>query len=133
MKRNVALFLALAVLAPGGALVLTPNAAHAQQKVDRRVPLTGPILNGFAPEGKAPYKVDGTKRTLQVEVQANLANGTVATVIVDGASLGTVTFSRGVGKIELSTERRQSVPNVVTGTVVRVTRDNGANIVLGTF
>ena len=133
MKRNIALLLALTVLAPSSAVVLTPTAVQAQQKASLRVRLTGPVISGLAPEGKADYKVDGSKRTLQVEAQANLADGTVASVLVNGQVIGTITFSGGVGKIELSTERRQSVPNVAAGTSVLVAHASGEKIVSGAF
>lgn len=131
MKR-IASFLALSLLIPGAAVLLTPQPAQAQQ-VDTRIRLTGPAINRVLPEGKAAYKVKGTKRSLQVEAKANLANGTVLRVFVNGAPIGTITLSLGAGSLSLDTERRQAVPVVAPGTRVVVTNAVGVGIVSGTF
>ncbi len=84
-----------------------------------------------AAKGKAKYDVSASRTNFSVEGQ-NLAslNGRTADISVNGSKVGSATIALGRLKLELSTERRQTVPNMPTGSFVEVFV-NGQRILSG--
>jgi predicted PilT family ATPase len=85
--------------------------------------------------GKAVYKVNGTERELQIEVDhIKVLAGKHINVFVNGnklasplvSSLGTINVNRNTGK-------GQFVPTIKTGSTVRVRTLGGTLIASGTF
>ena len=86
-------------------------------------------------KGKAVYKVNGTEREFQVEVEniKKLAGKTVK-VYVNGTLIGGATVdSLGEARLNRNTELGQSVPFIQTGDVVQVKTNLGKVIVSGKF
>lgn len=85
--------------------------------------------------GKSTYKVKGSERELQVEVEhiRSLA-GKHVNVFVNGAKLASPLVS-GLGQLHLdrSTGRGQAVPVVKSGSLVRVRTLAGKLIVTGSY
>lgn len=84
-----------------------------------------------AAKGKAKYDVSASRTNFSVEAQ-NLAslNGRTADVLVNGSKAGSATIALGRLKLELSTERRQTVPAMPAGSFVEVFV-NGQRILSG--
>jgi hypothetical protein len=98
--------------------------------------LSGAILNGMRPSGKAVFRQrSNNDLKLEVEVEdVNLPSGTVLNVLINNQSIGTITLgSLRAGEIELESERGQNVPQVNSGTQVSVTNQSGGGIVSGVF
>ena len=97
-------------------------------------PLTGssayPAVNG-----KAKYKVDGSTREFQVEIEdAKVLAGKVLGVYSNSTLVGRMRVSAlGTARLTRSTERGQTVPFISSGTVIRVRTGTGALVVSGTF
>jgi hypothetical protein len=85
--------------------------------------------------GKAKYKVDGTDREFEVEIQdANRLRGQTLTVVVNGKAIGTMRVnSLGDASLERSTELGQSVPHIIDGSTVRIKTAAGVLVAKGTF
>jgi|1185.fasta_scaffold173490_2 hypothetical protein len=85
--------------------------------------------------GKAVYKVDGTNRELQIEVEHIPAlAGQKVRFFVDGQKIGSRTVSTlGKARIARSTEKGQAVPNIVAGSVVTVKTADGTLVASGSF
>ena len=86
-------------------------------------------------KGTAKYKVDGTEREFQVEVEniKKLA-GRRLYVFVDGAKVGSfVVTSLGTGRMNRNTTRGQAVPFIISGSLVTVKTGGGALVVSGQF
>lgn len=96
--------------------------------------LTGPILNGILPNGFAQFEIHSSRLELEVRVrQVNLPAGSQLQVIVDNINVGSLFLeSGGEGRLRLRTDEGQPVPPVVVGSTI-VLRNNGANILTGTF
>jgi hypothetical protein len=85
--------------------------------------------------GKAKYKKDGANRELEVEVQhiRSLA-GKRVNVFVNGNKIGSQLVNRfGNANLNRDTQRGQSVPNIVSGSTVKVRTLSGTLIASGTF
>lgn len=120
-----------------GPVLPTASAAHrrpdggSQTRV--RIALTGARIGGITPQGHADYRVDGSQRQLNVEVEkVNLANGTVLSVNVNGVAVGTLTLVAGTRELELNTKNRAAVPIIKAGDVVTVTV-GATTILMGAF
>ncbi|MBK8147689.1 MAG: VCBS repeat-containing protein [Acidobacteria bacterium] len=103
----------------------TPNVAFFAQ-------LNGPITTtGTMPRGLAQYAEFGTAKRLTVFVnQIRLPGGTVLDVLVNGASVGTITLNNvGEGVLRLDTNNGGSVPTIVAGDTATV--KNGNVTILG--
>ena len=85
--------------------------------------------------GTAKYKVDGTEREFQVEVQNIKAlAGQRLFVYVNGVKAGSfLVSSLGTGRMNRNTIRGQAVPMIVTGSKVRIRTGTGALVVYGQF
>jgi hypothetical protein len=85
--------------------------------------------------GKAVYKAGGGERELEIEVQHILVlRGKHVNVFVNGNKIASpIVSSLGKIHVDRSTDRGQSVPNIVTGSTVRVRTLGGTLIASGTF
>jgi hypothetical protein len=83
--------------------------------------------------GKAVYKVNGSERELQIEVEhIKVLAGKHVNVFVNGSKLASpVVSSLGIARVERKTP--QAVPTIKTGSTVRVRTLGGTLIVSGTF
>ena len=88
-----------------------------------------------AANGKAKYKVDGTNRELQVEVEdIRRLSGKRVNVFVNGNKIGSpLVNSLGEARLNRDTQKGQAVPHVTSGSPVRVRTQGGTLIVSGTF
>jgi ABC-type phosphate transport system substrate-binding protein len=100
-----------------------------------RIALTS-SANFAAVKAKAKYKNRNGERELQVEAE-NLRVGFVLSVCVSGARVGGATAnSLGAARLNLNTNLRQSVPNVVSGTRIELRAGSscaGALVASGRF
>lgn len=88
-----------------------------------------------AAKGKATYKVDGSEREFQVEVEniKKLAGKTIY-VFVNGVQVGKATVnSLGTARLNLNTNAGSAVPSIQTGDQVQVKTGAGKLIVSGKF
>jgi predicted PilT family ATPase len=88
-----------------------------------------------AAKGKATYKVDGSEREFQVEVEniKKLA-GKAVNVFVNGVKVGSATVnSLGAARLNLNTNLGNAVPSIKTGDQVQVKTGAGKVIVAGSF
>jgi hypothetical protein len=110
----------------------TPNSAG-ELRIESR--LAGAPVNGLTPTGHARYRVRGTSRKLNVEVERlNLPAGTQLNVFVDSLLVGTLTLGpRLEAELERHTNDGQFVPQVTTATRVVVTDAAGRTLVSGGF
>jgi hypothetical protein len=117
---------------PGPAPMPTPN-QNGEIRVEAR--LAGAAINGLTPTGHARYRVRGTERKLNVEVEKlNLPAGTQLQVFVDDALVGTLTLRPTLeAELERHTNDGQAVPVVTTATRVVVTDVAGKTLVSGGF
>lgn len=86
-------------------------------------------------KGKAKYKVDGSNRELEVEVEhiRSLA-GKRVNVFVNGTKIGSPLVNRfGNANLNRDTQRGQSVPRIVRGSKVAVKTQGGTLIASGSF
>jgi hypothetical protein len=85
--------------------------------------------------GKAKYKVDGTRREFEVEIEdANRLAGKTLTVTVNGKAVGTMRVNTfGSAALERSTQLGQAVPQIARGSMVRVTTATGVLVASGSF
>jgi hypothetical protein len=136
MKKVSNLFwlLSLLPLTCIGLVSLTPTAVQAQAEVRTKIRLTGAAINRIVPEGSAEIRTRGVRRSFQAEAnRVNLADGTVLSVRVNGQSVGTMILTAGRGALELTTERKQTVPAIQKGDVVTLTTAQGTTILSGAF
>lgn len=88
-----------------------------------------------AAKGKATYKVDGSEREFQVEVEniKSLA-GKAVKVYVNGVLVGSATVNAlGQARLNRNTESGQTVPSIKAGDQVQVKTGAGKLIVSGKF
>ena len=85
--------------------------------------------------GKAVYKVNGSERELQIEVEHIKAlAGKHVNVFVNGNKLASpLVNSFGVARVNRNTDKGQAVPNIQNGSTVRVRTLGGTLIAGGTF
>lgn len=132
MKTRMFLLAALvATLLVGG---FTQGAFAKGGGTKTRISLTA-AANFAGAKGKATYKVNGSEREFQVEVEniKKLAGKTVG-IYVNGRQVGSaVVNALGEARLELNTDRGGSVPNIKAGDQVQVKKAGGAVIVSGGF
>ena len=116
------------------AAVLAPAAMAQGGGTTRSIALHGSVSFPNA-TGKAVYKVNGTERELQIEVEhIKVLAGKHVNVFVNGNKLASPTVSSlGVARVNRNTEKGQSVPTIKTGSTVRVRTLGGTLIASGTF
>jgi hypothetical protein len=115
------------------AVALTP-AAQAQGGTKLTAKLTGTkAFPGVS--GKATFSREAGQRELEVEIEhARSLRGKRLAVFVGGTRIGTMVVGRlGNGRLDRSTQRGQSVPNVTAGTGVSVHTAAGAAVAKGRF
>lgn len=99
--------------------------------------LSGSPIGSAMPFGRAEYKVyTNNTRKLEVNVfSVNLPAGTQLTVLVNNASVGQLTVSPfRSGRLELRTDRGQTVPTVQAGQTIAVRQQNATtNVLSGSF
>lgn len=86
-------------------------------------------------KGKATYKVNGTEREFQVEVEnvKKLAGQSVR-ILVNGIQVGTARVDAlGAARLSRNTDLGNSVPNIKAGDKVKVKTSAGVLIVSGSF
>lgn len=115
------------------AAVLAP-AAMAKGGTTRSIALHGSVSFPNA-TGKAVYKVDGTERELQIEVEhIRVLAGKHVNVFVNGNKLASpLVSSLGAINVNRNTSKGQFVPTIKTGSTVRVRTLGGTLIASGTF
>lgn len=86
-------------------------------------------------KGKAVYKVNGTEREFQVEVENILKlSGKTVKVYVNGGLVGGATVDAlGKARLNRNTDLGQTVPSIKAGDVVQVKTGAGKLIVSGKF
>jgi len=96
-------------------------------------------LNGSAnypnADGKASYKVQGTKREFEAEVEhIKKLKGQTVNVFVNGTKVASAKVDTlGQAETELSTELGNSVPKIKSGDKVEIRTTAGVVIVSGSF
>ena len=132
--RRMSLISAL-IAAVAMVVVIAPTAsASGKQGTTRTIALHGSVSFPNA-SGKAVYKVNGGERELQIEVEhlVPLA-GKHVNVFVNGIKLTSpVVGSLGKINVNRNTDRGQFVPNITSGSMVRVRTLGGTMIASGTF
>jgi hypothetical protein len=86
-------------------------------------------------KGKAVYKVNGSEREFQVEVEnvKKLAGKSVQ-VIVNGTLVGSATVdSLGAARLNRNTDLGQTVPSIKSGDTVQIKTGAGKLVALGKF
>ncbi|MGZ8846494.1 MAG: hypothetical protein ACXW3C_08530 [Pyrinomonadaceae bacterium] len=127
--------LAVAIVALSFAATRAVEADNSRPSTKIEAHLAGAMLNGLIPKGEAELAIlEGGNRAFEVKVEnANLLDGTVLNVLVDGAKIGTLTVRLLAGKLELETRNGQTVPPIDTRTRVVITDQAGNTIVAGSF
>ena len=129
VNRRIATMLiaALAALA-----IIAPAAQAKGGGTTRSIALKGSVSFPGA-TGKAVYKVNGSERELQIEVEHIRAlAGKHVNVYVNGSRLASpLVSSLGIARVERKTP--QTVPVIKTGSTVRVRTLGGTLIASGTF
>ncbi len=97
--------------------------------------LAGAAINGLRPTGEAKFKVKGSERELEIEVEKlNLPLNTTLNVFIDNLKAGDLVLSSTMEtRLELESERGQTVPNVITGSTATVVNSQGQTVLSGVF
>jgi hypothetical protein len=97
--------------------------------------LAGAAINGLRPVGEAKFKVSGSDRELEVEVERlNLPANTMFTVFIDNVKVGDLVLGPTMeAKLQFESERGQTVPNVITRSTVVVANSQGQTVLSGVF
>lgn len=130
MKLKLFVFAALAAVA-----LLAGFQQGALAKSTKTIIALAPSVDFTNAKGKAVYKVDGSEREFQVEVEniRRLA-GKPVYVFVNGVQVGKATVNAlGEARLERNTDLGQAVPNIQPGTQVQVKTDVGKVIASGKF
>ena len=132
MKRRTLISALIACIAVVAAFA--PAASASGSGTTRTIALHGSVSFPGA-SGKAVYKVKGSERELQIEVEhVRALAGKHVNVFVNGSKLASpVVNSLGAINVNRNTERGQSVPTITTGSTVRVRTLGGTMIASGTF
>lgn len=133
-RRAITQLMPAFFLAAASTLLIQP--ADAKSDGTRlRAKLTGPAIGTVVPSGQVDYRVRTGRARLNVEVEdVSLPVGTVLTVHLAGAQIGTITVAAVTlgGELELNTQDGATVPAVVKGAVVEV-KNAGITILSGNF
>ncbi len=94
-----------------------------------------PSANFSGVKVKARYRDNGRHRDFRVEAEnVRLAPGTRLVITVRGATVGTMVVTNlRTARFNVTTELRQTVPEIARGSVVQVKTQAGAIIASGTF
>lgn len=97
-------------------------------------PLQGTTIGGIMPRGTGQYFEFGANKSLNVFVnQVRLPGGTVLSVSVGTANVGTITLSAiGSGELRLNTANGGTVPAIASGDMLSV-KNGAATVLSGTF
>lgn len=138
--RNV---LAVAFMLALALVVTAPGVDAKSGRVERRVSITATSAGrSLDISGSARTRVEGSRQSLRVEVEARVATGTkFAVYVTNGGSTvkaGTITItSLGEGEIELKNFDGKRLPAGVApvGSITKVTIKNasGTTVATGTF
>jgi hypothetical protein len=122
-------FLGLVAVVAAACVELTVPQAIARDG-DVRILLSGP-----GGSGSARSRTGNDRLELDVEAEHSKATaGTVLTVNVNGVAAGTMTVTgSGSAELELRSDHRQTVPTIMTGSVVTVVDAAGSVLMTGTF
>jgi hypothetical protein len=114
--------------------VLAPAAMASGGGTTRSIALHGSVSFPNA-TGKAVYKVNGSERELQIEVEhIKVLAGKHVNVFVNGNKLASpLVSSLGIARVSRNTDKGQFVPTVKSGLPVRVRTLGGTLIASGTF
>ena len=114
--------------------VLAPAAIASGGGTTRSIALHGSVSFPNA-TGKAVYKVNGSQRELQIEVEhIKVLAGKHVNVFVNGNKLASpLVSSLGIARVSRNTDKGQFVPTIKTGSTVRVRTLGGTLIASGTF
>jgi hypothetical protein len=79
--------------------------------------------NAIGAEGRADLRIQGSQERLAVEMEANVADGTVFTLTANAIPIGVVTIQLGEGEFEFNSENGQSLaggllPDAMTSLVL---------------
>lgn len=109
-------------------------AQHGGGEIRLRTALAGTTINGVVAKGKAEARSSSRFKSLKVEAEkVNLADGTVMTVSINGAAVGSFALKGRQGELELNTKDGDTVPAIQAGDVVTVTDPTGTTILTGKF
>jgi hypothetical protein len=116
------------------AAVLAPAALASGGGTTRSIALHGSVSFPNA-TGKAVYKVNGSERELQIEVDhIKVLAGKHINVFVNGNKLASPQVSSlGIARVDRNTDKGQFVPTIKTGSTVRVRTLGGTLIASGAF
>jgi hypothetical protein len=141
VRRTVGLALGLAL----AVLVVAGGAVSANSRIEREIVLT-PTAAGRAIDasGDARVRKDGARQDFKVEIDANVADGTVYRVFVTNSQFpgetrlaGRIVIAAGGGQLELSNENGRVLPHGVAPVLriqtVIVKNAAGQNVLRGTF
>ena len=119
---------------PSGSPMPTPSGSPSPIVRTRyHAPLSGAAIDGVIPRGVGQFESVNARKKFEAMVNfINLANGTVLSVSVDNAQVGTITVNNHRGELRLDSERGDTVPVVNVGSTLTI--KNGTTTVLsGTF
>ena len=141
VRRTVGLALGLAL----AVLMVAGGAVSANSRIEREIVLR-PTAAGqeIGASGDARVRKDGARQDLKVEIDANVANGTVFRVFVTNAQfpgetnrVGRIVIAAGGGQLELSNENGRVLPRGVAPVLqiqTVIVRDAAGRVVLrGSF
>jgi hypothetical protein len=117
-------------------LVTTYRAARADGSSSTKIEaqLSGAMLNGLIPKGKAEFENENGAQKFEVEVEnVNLPDGTVLNILVDGTRVGTLTLSGHRGELEIKTNDGGTLPQINSRTRIVITDSAGNTILAGAF
>ena len=127
IRRSLFGLVAVAVVAAAFVELAVPQAFA--RDGDTRI-----LLTGTGGSGSARSRTGNDRLELDVEAEhLKVADGTVLTVMVDGAAAGTMTVNSRSAELELRSDHRQTVPTIMTGSVVTVVDAAGNVLMTGTF
>ena len=85
-------------------------------------------------KGTAKFRNREGEKELQVEVEDVRLAGTTLTVMVNGASVATITLdASGKGRVDLNSKLGQTVPAITAGSQIAVTTAGGDIVLAGQF
>jgi hypothetical protein len=76
-----------------------------------RLTLAATVVGGVeGAEGNVDIRANGNEQRIKIEVEANLADGTIFQVMANGIPLGIITIHLQEGELELETQNGQTLP-----------------------
>src|SRR5205823_717783 len=84
--------------------------------------LSGAMLNGLIPKGKAEFENEDGKQKFEIEVEnVNLPDGTALNVLIDGTKVGMLTLLGRRGELEIKTSDGGTLPQINSRTRIVIT------------